>query len=69
MAPEDFAYFVNYLHKNKIGIILDWVPRISREMSRGWQRLTEHRTCLYEYADPRKGEHRTGEPRYLIMAK
>ena len=23
---NDFIYLVNYLHRNKIGVILDWVP-------------------------------------------
>lgn len=42
-SPEDFAYLVDLLHKNNIGVILDWVRRIFRKMLTGLLILTELR--------------------------
>ena len=55
-TPEDFQYFVDYMHQQGIGIILDWVP--SHFPKDGYALNYFDGTHLYEYADRRKGEHK-----------
>jgi 1,4-alpha-glucan branching enzyme len=55
-TPEDFQYFVDYMHQQGIGVYLDWVP--SHFPKDGYALNYFDGTHLYEYADSRKGEHK-----------
>src|SRR4029079_18183615 len=54
-TPDDFKRFVDRLHQNGVGVILDWVPaHFPRD---DWALARFDGTALYEHADPRRGAH------------
>lgn len=54
-TPDDFMYFMDYMHGQGIGVILDWVPAHFPRDS--WGMAQFDGTCVYEHQDPRQGSH------------
>lgn len=54
-TPDDFMYFMDYMHRQDIGVILDWVPAHFPRDSFGLASFDG--TCVYEHKDPRQGAH------------
>ncbi|MGN7613937.1 1,4-alpha-glucan branching protein GlgB [Magnetococcales bacterium HHB-1] len=53
--PDDFRYFVDQCHQNRIGVILDWSAAHFPSDTHGLSRFDG--TALYEHEDPRQGWH------------
>ncbi len=55
-SPDDFRFFVDYLHANDIGVLLDWAPGHFPKDAFALARFDG--SALYEHEDPRLGEHK-----------
>lgn len=53
--PQDFMFFVDYMHQKGIHVILDWVPAHFPRDAYALARFDGQ--PLYEHPDPRRGEH------------
>ncbi|MBP3735747.1 MAG: 1,4-alpha-glucan branching protein GlgB, partial [Lachnospiraceae bacterium] len=66
-TPQDFMYLIDTLHRNHIGVILDWVPAHFCPDAHGLARFDG--TCIFEDPDPRKGEHPDWGTKIFNLAK
>lgn len=64
-SPQDFRYFVDYLHQQGLGVILDWVPGHFPMDAHGLAMFDG--TALFEHADPRPGLSSGMEERHLQL--
>ncbi|MCZ7433762.1 1,4-alpha-glucan branching enzyme [Streptomyces sp. WMMC1477] len=54
-GPDDFRYLVDALHREGIGVLMDWVP--AHFPKDDWALARFDGTPLYEHPDPRRAEH------------
>ena len=65
--PKDLMYLVDVMHKNNIGVILDWVPAHFCPDDFGLAEFDG--TCIYEDPDPRRGQHPDWGTRIFNLGK
>ena len=54
-TPQDLMYFVDTMHQNGIGVIIDWVPAHFPKDDHGLRQFDG--TCLYEHQNPMQADH------------